>query len=166
MGFRTARRRRVGLNPPSSKGRLWKPPARAVLQNPAKKFIIEIKRIAISGSKTEIEETVDVSRFSSIVVPYTEQELSIRLEGRHITRASGNSEYIIMNAWHWKMLDWIAGGSAKEYADFLRHAENYLKPSGFAATLEWLLEGEYYFYLEQKSETCDAEDDHEVAENA
>jgi hypothetical protein len=54
------------------------------------------------------------------------------------------------------MLDWIAGGDSREYADFLRHAENYLKPSGFAATLEWLLEGEYYFYLQQKAEASDA----------
>jgi hypothetical protein len=87
---------------------------RAVLQNRAKKFIIEIKKITNSGNKTAIEETVDGSKFSSIVVPYTEQELSIRLEGRYVNRASGNTEYIVMNAWHWTMLDWIAGGDNRK----------------------------------------------------
>ena len=138
------------------------------MQNHAKKSIIEIEKTANNGNKTEIEKIVDGSKFSNVVIPYTEQELSIRLEGRYIFRAGGSTEYIIMNAWHWKMLDWIAKGDNKEYADFLRHAEKYIKPSGFAATLEWLLEGEYYFYLEQKAEVseADAEEICEAVEDA
>lgn len=111
---------------------------------------------------------MDADRFSNIILPLTERDMSLRLVTRPVERVSGETEWITMSSWHWYILDdWVIKGCHKTGRDFFEHAERYLKPTGFAHTLEWLLEGEYDFIIEQRAEQAEAlENSNEFKEDA